>query len=257
VAQLPPPPPLGDDDPTVVPAARGLRGALPVPWPFWEAILVYLIGALLLGGGAAALVFAISDASGIAIVGSVVADLVFLGAMLSWLGRRCPDWRERLRARWETRQAVGGFLLGVVLYPAVALVAFVVVQWVMERITGGEVEQPDQLPDDLSTAAKALTVVLVVAIAPIVEELFYRGVLYRSVRDRAGVGWGMVVSSLLFGLAHWVPAPAADAIFLQVVMVATGLGLAAIYEWRGSLLANVFAHAAFNAIGVALIFSSP
>ncbi|HEX6844225.1 MAG TPA: type II CAAX endopeptidase family protein [Actinomycetota bacterium] len=253
---LPPPPPVDDHDVVVVPGVRGLRGAPSVPWPFWEAVLVYLIGALILGGGAAALLFTISDSSGMAIVGSVVADLVFLGAMLSWLGRRSPDWRDRVRVRFDRGEAVRGFLLGIVLYPAVALVALVVVQWVMERFTGGDVEPPDQLPEGLSPGFKALTVVLVVVIAPVVEELFYRGVLYRSVRDRYGVTWGLVVSSLLFGLAHYVPASAADVLLLQAVMVATGLGLAAIYEWRGSLVANVFAHAAFNAIGVVLIFSS-
>lgn len=241
---LPPPPP-----------ARGLRGALPVPWPWWEAILVYLIGLLLLGGTVAELLLAVASGTGMGIVGSIVADLVFLGVLLAWLRRRCPDWPDRLRARWDQRQAAVGYLLGIVLYPAVALAAGLLVRWVMERVTGGQVEQPDQLPEGLSPAFKAVTVLLVIVVAPVVEELFYRGVLYRSIRDRHGVALGMAASSVLFGVAHYVPAPAVDALFLQAVMVCTGLGLAAIYEWRGSLVANIFAHAAFNTIGVVLIFS--
>jgi CAAX protease family protein len=249
---LPPRP----DDTVVGPRAAGLRAAPPVPWPWWEAILVYLVGMVILGTGAAALVLAASDAKGMEIVGSLAADLVFLGAMLSWLGRRCPDWRERLRARWETVQVAIGYVCGLVLYPAVALVAGGAIQWVMEQVSGRTVDQPDQLPSGLSPGFKVVTVLLVVLVAPVTEELFYRGVLYRSIRDRYGRALGMAVSSILFGLAHYVAtAPVIDAVFLQIVMICTGLGLAAIYEWRGSLAANVAAHAAFNTVGIILIFS--
>jgi uncharacterized protein len=97
-------------------------------------------------------------------------------------------------------------------------------------------------------------VVLAVGIAPIAEELFFRGVLFRSVRDRRGFASGAGVSAALFGLVHYVPSPWKDALLLQSIMVFTGFALAWIYERRGSIAANMAAHMTFNAIGITLIF---
>jgi membrane protease YdiL (CAAX protease family) len=80
--------------------------------------------------------------------------------------------------------------------------------------------------------------------------------LFRSVRDRHGFWIGAIVSGLLFGAAHYIPAAWQDTVLLQSIMVFTGVALAWIYERRGNLVANVAAHMAFNAVGVALILWS-
>ena len=72
-------------------------------------------------------------------------------------------------------------------------------------------------------------------------------------RDRHGFWLGAAVSSLLFGLVHFVPAPWPDTVLLQTTMVFTGLALAAIYEWRGTLVSCIVAHMSFNVIGVVFI----
>jgi hypothetical protein len=50
-----------------------------------------------------------------------------------------------------------------------------------------------------------------------------------------------VVSGLLFGASHVVDAPWRDVVFLQTLMVFTGVGLALIYERRANLVADVAA----------------
>src|SRR5206468_11743509 len=50
----------------------------------------------------------------------------------------------------------------------------------------------------------ALTIVVVVG-APIVEELFFRGLVLRSLQRRFGDAWAVVGSAVLFGLAHSEP----------------------------------------------------
>lgn len=76
--------------------------------------------------------------------------------------------------------------------------------------------------------------------APVVEEVMFRGVLYRALRAR----WGWVAaggaSGLLFACWHsyWPYWP------LHFV---AGFGYAALREWRGSLVAPVVAHFAYNA----------
>ena len=95
-------------------------------------------------------------------------------------------------------------------------------------------------------AAALMTAFLALVLAPITEELFYRGIFYRSLRDRHGVLVGAVVSALLFGASHVVDAPWRDVVFLQTLMVFTGAGLALIYERRANLVADIAAHTAFN-----------
>jgi membrane protease YdiL (CAAX protease family) len=52
---------------------------------------------------------------------------------------------------------------------------------------------------------------------------------------------------------HYVPSPAIDAFVLQLTMVFTGIGLAWIYERRGTILASMAAHVAFNVVGLVVI----
>jgi hypothetical protein len=92
-------------------------------------------------------------------------------------------------------------------------------------------------------------------IAPIHEELFFRGILFRALADRLGFVGGALGSGVAFGLIHYIPGEWQDSTLLMVVMVATGYALAWIYRRRANLLAPIVAHATFNAIGLALIYA--
>lgn len=89
--------------------------------------------------------------------------------------------------------------------------------------------------------------------APITEECFFRGVLFRGVYDRAPwAAW--VVSVVLFSLVHimnyigtFPPLPL-FLCFLQYIPA--GICLAAAYRISGSFLCPVLIHAAVNAIGM-------
>ena len=48
-----------------------------------------------------------------------------------------------------------------------------------------------------------LLVLIVVIAAPIVEELFYRGLLLRALERRVGNGWAVVWCGLIFGASHF------------------------------------------------------
>lgn len=94
------------------------------------------------------------------------------------------------------------------------------------------------------TFSVAMLVVLVVIGAPIVEELFYRGLLLRSLERRFGEVVAIVASGAFFGLVHYpntigIPGLALFGMFLAYITVRTGrLGLA------------IVTHMAFNAITV-------
>lgn len=87
-------------------------------------------------------------------------------------------------------------------------------------------------------------VILAVAVAPVTEEIFFRGFLYNALRRICPVWLALIAQALLFGLGH-VYQPLG-----VVTTFAIGLLLAAIYEWRKTLLANMLVHGMYNTIGM-------
>lgn len=115
----------------------------------------------------------------------------------------------------------------------------------------------DRTPDDVGEAARELTdkasglgvvllVLVVVFVAPVVEEIFYRGLLLRSLERRMGPGWALALSSTLFGLAHLQ--------LLQLpALIMFGVVAGALAQRHGRLGPAIFAHIAFNAVTVAVL----
>jgi len=92
----------------------------------------------------------------------------------------------------------------------------------------------------------ATIAVLAVVLAPVAEEIFFRGFLFTGIGNRYGYGWGAVASALLFALAHFMQPGA----FLPIFLL--GLLLAWLYIRIGSIWACIFTHFAYNSL--ALIF---
>jgi hypothetical protein len=263
---MPQPPPRPDLDamPFGETAVDELRPS--VTWSVWEAVLAYVVVGIVLAqaivGGVLVAVFSIDlttgAADGPAVALTIAVDLVTVVGLAAWLQRRHPGWLQTLwippvGARF--RALATGYGLGIVLYIVVALIVGAVLTLLFRAMFGEDVTAPEQLSSNLSALGKVGAAILAIVVAPITEEFFFRGMLFRSVRDRWGFWAGALSSSLLFGLAHYVASPWRDALLLQAVMVFTGLGLCWIYERRGTIVANIGAHMAFNTIGLLLILS--
>jgi hypothetical protein len=146
-------------------------------------------------------------------------------------------------------------VFGLVLYPAMTIVVGVLLGLLLQAITGEQPTTPEQVPTDLSAVGLAVTAVYAIVIAPVHEELFFRGILFRAARDRYGLLVGLLVSGLGFGLIHYLEGPWQDAALLMGVMFFNGIALAWWYERRGTIVASVVAHMVFNVIGLTLIFA--
>jgi membrane protease YdiL (CAAX protease family) len=234
-----------------------------VPWRWWHAMGVFAVGFLVIGTISAIAVLVImggelTQGTGVGstgIVASAVADVAFGGVMILWLRSRTRRWPESIRlisGSSRFRAFATGLGMGLILYPVVAVGVGTILVIVFRALTGDTVSVPDQLSPELSVGAQVLAGVLAMGVAPVVEELFFRGILYRSLR-RHGFWAAAIVSSALFGMVHYVGGPALSALFLMIATAFTGLGLALIYEWRG-LPASIGAHVTFNAIGLVAIF---
>lgn len=89
-------------------------------------------------------------------------------------------------------------------------------------------------------------VLTLVVMAPLFEEVIFRGVLLESLRRRYGVIAALLLSSLIFGLVHLHPTIAVNAFFM-------GLILGFFYLATESLWASVFLHAVNNGISYVLL----
>lgn len=104
--------------------------------------------------------------------------------------------------------------------------------------------------------ARALILVTIAVVgAPLVEELFFRGLLLRSLQHRLGDGWAIVTSGLAFGLAHPNDLPFEAMVMVMAGLAALGMVLAFIAVRTGRLGACILAHATFNAISLAFAFT--
>ena len=90
-----------------------------------------------------------------------------------------------------------------------------------------------------------IAIPLVVA-APIVEELVFRGVLYRYLRGGLGVLLAVLLSALVFAVLHVVIPP----LFLM------GIVLAALAQRTNSLLPGIVLHATNNGLIVLAIWAA-
>lgn len=76
-------------------------------------------------------------------------------------------------------------------------------------------------------------------VAPLAEEVLFRGFVYTGLRSAWGVGWALVISSLIFAVIHGF-AGVIPPIFVMAII------LALTYEYTGSLWPAVAVHAAVN-----------
>ena len=88
-----------------------------------------------------------------------------------------------------------------------------------------------------------LAIVGVVVVAPLAEEVLYRGLLFPALRQRWGLWFGAGVSGLLFAAFHLSPASLPSLFF-------TGLALSLLYHYCDSLWPGLALHVTVNLMAV-------
>ena len=150
-----------------------------------------------------------------------------------------------LRTRWQ--DAVWGLPLGV----ACQVIMVPLVYFPLRPfIDDDELSRPaDELLGDFRGLGLILLVLLVVAAAPVIEELFFRGLLLRALTHRFGPIPGILGSAVVFGATHFQ--------LLQfVALAAFGVVLAALSVRHGRLGPAIWAHVGFNATTVLILVAT-
>jgi len=175
-----------------------------------------------------------------------------IGALaLTWrfLIKNETDWASGFGLRVQAGKAIW---LG-----ALAVLLFLPVGWSLQMLcvkvlqTMG-IEPAEQLAlvalRNSGSAAQIIALgIVTIILAPVAEEILFRGVLYSAIAQYGHRQIGVWMSSVIFALIH-----ANVAIFIPLLALA--LLLVWLYERTGNLLAPITAHAVFNAINFIMFF---
>ena len=102
---------------------------------------------------------------------------------------------------------------------------------------------PQELITALQTSDDLVTIALIcigaVIIAPIVEEIFFRGAVYRFFKSKLSLYSAQLISGIIFSLIH-------QNLSVLVSLTIAGMCFAHAYERSGSLLVAMWFHSLFN-----------
>lgn len=149
--------------------------------------------------------------------------------------------------RFEGRDWFTGSLTGLVTQLVFVPLLYLPI-FTLFDISSEKLEEPARGLTDRATDPLGVTLlVLIVGLgAPIIEEIFYRGLLQRAITNRWGVWPGIVGSAVLFAGSHFQA--------LQFpALVLLGLILAYMTARSGRLGPAIFAHIAFNMVTVVFL----
>jgi len=176
--------------------------------------------------------------------------LIIIPVVMFWLGwngvslaeqRTAFGWHKGKGVLREAGAGIAGYLAGLVVVTA----GFLVTYFLMKR-TGISPQHP--LVQMLQGSRwHVLGLYLLVSVfAPLMEETMFRGALFHHLRGRWGWAVSAPIVAFIFAIIHpqgWVAVP---------VLGSIAIVLAALREWRGSLIAPMVAHACNNFIVLTL-----
>jgi membrane protease YdiL (CAAX protease family) len=233
-------------------AATRVRWGIPDVAIAW---LAGLIGAVALGGIAAAALDVPDDeiADDVGVFLATLAGQTILVVMVLVLvarskgrGSLTRDFGLTVHLRDAGWLAAGVGLqvgLGLALYP------------VSELYGRDDAQSVVDLLEDTSGAGLAGFAVAVVLVAPVAEELLFRGALLRALLRRTTPAWAIFVSALVFALVHPLGDPEVGSVIVVPAILALGLVSGYQAVRTGNLSRSIMLHMGFNLLTVAFVLA--
>ena len=252
--QHPGPPPARPELPEGVSRpepARAPDGLPPLGVPVWApfAALLATFVIVLFAGVIVGIVFGIAGEdlatgesdTGISLVLTAIQAFVLVGT--AWYATELLSGRRPVPAVFGLRETR--------LWPALGMTALAYIGfWVVTIIVVTALGQPDEqeLVQDIQDEDTLMVLigfgVLSCFLAPLAEEFFFRGFMFRAIAERIHPIWAAIVSGGLFGVIHLPGSPATSVLVLSFLGIALCLLL-----WRtGSLIPCIMLHALNNSI---------
>ena len=255
-AASPPPPMVATQPAARTPAPRKRNPwaeSIGIPESGWGPTKVLwgvlaVIGALIVGSGVIAAFDPEIDstAAQLGIQGLLAVNLIAVSLGFASLRGSPIAGLRRLGLRGFAASALGITALTYVAYIVFAAVWYALVQPEQEDVTR-------ELGFDDGGLAAVIAGFLIVAAAPLSEEIFFRGFMYGGLRRRLPVWTAAGVSGVAFGLVHYT---GTDSIGVVPQLAVLGILLAWLYERTGSLWPPILLHLLNNSLALVVITSS-
>lgn len=219
-----------------------------VPWRIGDALLILVLFFLVIGGLSAVIQLRPFGTRPIADIAAMTFGYLFL-LFLIWyfaINRRRGRWTDLGMRSFS----VGRSILWAVGWLIVLRVATVIYLLI---VTGLGLEPSNEwvtrLPEVFGSGLSGLIAAIAVAalLAPVIEELFFRGFFYSALRARIGVWPAILASGVLFALVHFN-------LWLFVPVALIGVILAYLYERTGSLGPPIVLHALNNLSSILALY---
>ncbi len=222
-----------------------------VPWG-WKAMLAAIVfaavGILVLNvaiiGIGLLLRIPLRNDKDIVAVFLALQDLIIVGGAWLFGVRRYHVGWEQVGIRQFPVPLGCGLSLGLLILSYLVRLVYGIIAMAL----GMQIPQQDVLTRlDMTGWGFLGTLIAAGVIAPVAEEIFFRGFLYGGLRRRIGVVGGMIISTLFFTVLHFT-------LPLFIPIFVLGLFLAMLYEYTGSLYPGIFLHSANNTLALILLF---
>jgi len=178
---------------------------------------------------------------------------LWVGFLVVPLGvQRVRGWPGWLALRWRPKVDV---VLGLAVGLSSAIVVGVVTQLVLTRTQRTELagKAEDVIGKDRSPVLAVVLLLLLCVGTPLAEEVFFRGLLFRSLARLVPAPFAVLPSAIAFGLVHY-SGGAAPVVASQLgLLTAFGAALCVLTWSTGRLGAAIMAHAAFNLVTVVTV----
>jgi membrane protease YdiL (CAAX protease family) len=133
-------------------------------------------------------------------------------------------------------------LMSEIVVASIVGISLVATLMLLEWLFGFEYEYTyfDRIVESRNMALLLLVSIHAILLAPFVEEVLFRGILFRSLNGKIPVFWAALIAAVVFACAHpygWLG---------NTIVCVYGLVFAAMYQWRKTLVSPILTHLVVN-----------
>jgi uncharacterized protein len=182
----------------------------------------------------------------VALQASLAASLIVVAFLFAGRDLSAAIRRDALGLRRPLRKPIWLAVATYFGYVACAIVISLLLAPEQEDITR-------ELGGDSGALGTVIAGFLIVIVAPVSEEIFFRGFLFRGMRNGMRSVFAALLASGIWGLFHYT-GPGTWGVVFQITVF--GLWLSWLYERTGSIYPTIAVHMVNNAIAFTILISS-